>query len=46
MLHNSIADVMKSAGSVVGVMNGISSDVTCVHVSSDVEVNGIPLTHK
>ena len=46
VLHNGIADIMEGAGSVVRVMDGITPDIAGVHISSDVEVDGIPLTCK
>ena len=33
---------MKGASSVVGMVDSIASDVACVHISSDVEVDWIP----
>ena len=36
---------MKGASSVVGMVDSIASDVACVHISSDVEVNRIPGTN-
>ena len=35
---------MKGASSVVGMVDSIASDVACVHISSDVEVDWIPGT--
>ena len=35
---------MKGASSVVGMVDSIASDVACVHISSDVEVDRIPKT--
>ena len=35
---------MKGASSVVGMVDSIASDVACVHISSNVEVDGIPGT--
>ena len=33
---------MKGASSVVGMVDSIASDVACVHISSYVEMDGIP----
>ena len=46
VLDGGVGDVVKGAGSVVRVVDRVASHVAGVHVSSDVEVNGIPLTHK
>ena len=46
VLNGGIGDVVKCAGSVVRVVDRVASHVAGVHVSSDVEVNGIPLTYK
>ena len=35
---------MKGASSVVGMVDCIASDVACVHISSDVEVDWVPGT--
>ena len=35
---------MKGASSVVGMVDSIASDIACVHISSDVEVDWIPGT--
>ena len=45
VLNGGVGDVVKCAGSVVRVVDRVASHVAGVHVSSDVEVNGIPLTH-
>ena len=36
---------MKGASSVVGVMDSVASDVACIHISSNVEVDWIPGTN-
>ena len=46
VLNGGVGDVVKCAGSVVRVVDRVASHVAGVHVSSDVEVDGIPLTHK
>ena len=46
VLDSGIGDVVKGAGSVVRVVDRVASHVAGVHVSSDVEVDGIPGTHK
>ena len=35
---------MKGASSVVGMVDSVASDVACVHISSDVEVDRVPGT--
>ena len=35
---------MKGASSVVGMVDSVASDVACVHISSDVEVDWVPGT--
>ena len=46
VLNGGVGDVVKGAGSVVRVVDRVASHVAGVHVSSDVEVDGIPVTHK
>ena len=46
VLNGGVGDVVKCAGSVVRVVDRVASHVAGVHVSSDVEVDGIPLTCK
>ena len=46
LLNQKVHDIVECASSVVGVVNGIASDIAGVHVSSDVEVDRIPLTRK
>ena len=46
VLNSGVGDVVKCAGSVVRVVDRVASHVAGVHVSSDVEVDGIPLTRK
>ena len=46
VLNGGVGDVVKGAGSVVRVVDGVASHVAGVHVSSDVEVDRIPLRRK
>ena len=46
VLNGGVGDVVKGAGSVVRVVDRVAPHVAGVHVSSDVEVDGIPVTHK
>ena len=46
VLNGGVGDVVKGAGSVVRVVDRVASHVAGVHVSSDVEVDRIPLRRK
>ena len=41
VLDQQVGDIMKGAGSVVGVVNGISSDIACAHISRKMEMDWV-----